>query len=288
MTLIRPSAVAALVLLAGCGEGVEPILPGFSFTVNPATITVFPGDTVRVRLTDPSGRPLRPTVLGSSTSAATIDTAGLVTAVAPGTGFVSVTAGTGGQAVTTTVPITVLGIALSPSQATIATGATVTLTPQFTGSPAAYGPLTWTSSDTTIATVSADGVVRGVGSGIARIAVSGREGRVRAEATVTVVGFGGWGSLTVRPIDVTLQVGATQQLEATVTLAPGSPAGTSRGVSYVSSDTAVATVSATGSITGRRGGTAVITVAMLASPTVTQAVRVTVVAPGLDRSGLDH
>jgi hypothetical protein len=93
---------------------------------------------------------------------------------------------------------------------------------------------------------------------------------VTGSVPVTVLG------ITVMPGAMTLQTGATQQLEAMVTLRPDAPAGTSRGVLYASSDTTVATVSPTGLVTGRRNGTAAITVAMAASPTTTRTVPVTV------------
>jgi uncharacterized protein YjdB len=273
------ASIAAVVVLAACGAEVDstsPVTPP-ALNVSPAAVTAVAGDTVRLRLTDDRGRPIRATVLGSSTAAATIDPTGLVTAVAPGTSVVTVTVRTGARDVTASVPVTVLGLSLGLQRAVVARGGSLTLRPTFVADSAAYGPLRWTSSDTTIAVVDGDGTVRGVGSGVARIAVvAGRDPRLRAEAEVTSLGCCGWESLTVQPSSVTLQPGGTEQITATVTLAPGAPAGISRGVLYSSSDTSVATVSAAGLITARRIGMAVVTVAMAASPAVTQAVAVTV------------
>ena len=279
----RPTPFAALALLVACGEGddLHPILQTRAVTVTPAAIVVLPGDTVRLRITDDRGRLVRPTLLGSSTAAATVDTAGLVTAVAAGTSAVTVVVGTGVTAVTTSVPVTVLGVSLDPRQATLVVGAILTLVPALVGDPAAYGALAWSSSDTTIATVRPDGRVVGVGcGGVARIAVvAARDPRLRAEAPIAVVGTGPIiGSVTVSPAEITLQPGATRQLTATVTLnrCGTPPTGTSREVTYTSSDTTVATVSPTGLITARRAGAAVVTVAAVAAPGVTQAVAVTV------------
>lgn len=102
MNLIRSSCVA-LLLLAGCGEGDDPVLAYDApvAKVSPAAITAFPGDPVRLRLTDGQGRPVRPVLLGSSSGAAVVDTGGLVTAIAAGASVVCATVpGTGGQTVT--------------------------------------------------------------------------------------------------------------------------------------------------------------------------------------------
>jgi uncharacterized protein YjdB len=275
--------LAAIFALMACGDGDDYTLPQQppALTVAPASITAMPGDTVRLRMTDDRGRPIRATLLGSSTGAATVDTAGLVTAVGPGTSVVTISVGIGAATVTASVPVTVLGLTLAPRQATIAVGATVALAPTLVGDSAAYGALRWTSSDTAVATVGADGRVVGVGcGGVARIGVvAARDPRLRAEATVTVVPVGTFmGPVTVTPTQVTLRPGATQQLSASATFNPCGtpPAGTSREVTFTSSDTTVATVSPTGLISARRIGAAVVTVAAVAAPGVTQAVTVTV------------
>ncbi len=290
MTLIRQSlAVAATFLLAAGCDGVDSVgIYGEAYlTVNPASISAVPGDTVRIRLTDDRGRTVRPTVLGVTGTAATIDTAGLVTARVPGTGVVSITAVIDGVTATASVPVTVLGFTLTPASASVAPGGgTFTFRPTFVGDSARYGTLVWSSSDTSVATVGADGRVVGRNNtGVVRItAVSSVDPRLRAEAEVAVAcGCPTVQSLTVTPITVTLQPGATQQLTASVVIPVGAPASVSRDVTYASSDTTVATVSATGLITARRNGTATVTVAAVAAPTVTQQVAVTVRDPHGDR-----
>jgi uncharacterized protein YjdB len=283
--LAAPAAPAALgtlalIALAGCGEEPDPVVvPGGSvLALTPATITAVPGDTVRLRVTDRAGRSLRPTVLGVTSGVATVDPTGLVTAVAPGTAMVTLTVTANGGTTTASIPITVLGIVLEPARATIAVGATAPFTPTFVGEVARYGTIVWSSTDTSVITVGPEGRVRGVGPGIAQVvATASADPRLRAEGeVVSVCVCGTIQALTVEPAALALAPGGTQQIAAVVTLAPGAPAGTSLGVLYASSDTTVATVSATGLVTGRRVGAATLTVAAVATPGLTRTVPVTV------------
>ncbi len=85
--------------------------------------------------------------------------------------------GTGDTAVT--------GISVSPSSATVAVGATTTLTATITPSNATNKTVTWSSSNTSIATVTSAGVVKGIAAGTATITAKSNNGKT-ATATVTV------------------------------------------------------------------------------------------------------
>lgn len=279
----RRIAALAAIALAGCGDDPVDLAP-VSITVTPASITAVPGDTVRVRVTTSGGGMITPLVLGSSSAVARVDANGLVTAVSPGTSVITATFDYNGQRVTGTIPVTVLGLSLEPTQATIAVGGTVFLRPTFIGDFSRYGGIRWSSSDSSVASVDAGGLVRGLRGGVARIAVfAANEPRLRGEATVTVQCLAQLpGSLTVVPTSVALQTGATQRLEVAGTTGGGvcgGPVTVVRDFIFRSSDTTVATVSADGVITARRGGTAVVTVALGPIPSVTQSVQVTVRDP---------
>lgn len=78
----------------------------------------------------------------------------------------------------------VQAISVSPTTATVAVGAAETLTATVT--PSSFTDVTWTSSDESVATVSAAGVVTGVSEGTATITATA--GAKTATCTVTVTG----------------------------------------------------------------------------------------------------
>src|SRR5207237_4133145 len=115
--------------------------------------------------------------------------------------------------------------------------------------------VTWASSNTSVATVSASGLVTGKVAGTATITATS-EGQ-SGTSTVTVVHVP-VASVSVTPPTASVQVGSTVQLTATPKDASGSPL-TGRTVTWASSDAGVATVSTSGLVTGRAAGTATIT-----------------------------
>ena len=78
------------------------------------------------------------------------------------------------------------GISLNKSTTSIVKEATETLTATVTPSNTTYDDVTWTSSDTSVATVNALGVVTGVAAGTAVITAITERGGFTASCTVTV------------------------------------------------------------------------------------------------------
>jgi uncharacterized protein YjdB len=142
------------------------------------------------------------------------------------------------------------------------TGVTATMsvqagqTQQITATPSpADAIVTYTSSDLSKATVSATGLVTGVAVGTANITVTAAKtgmasGTATVAVTVTAIPVV---TLTATPATTSVQVGQTQQITAAAVPADAT-------VTYMSSDEAKATVSATGLVTGVAVGTANITV----------------------------
>ena len=89
-----------------------------------------------------------------------------------------------GQFTSKDVPLT--GISLDKTSVEIATGKTSTLTVSFTPSNATNKTVTWTSSDTAVATV-ANGVVTAVAEGTATITATSADGNYAATCAVTVL-----------------------------------------------------------------------------------------------------
>jgi len=125
-----------------------------------------------------------------SSSDATIATVanGKVTAVKAGTATITVKTEDGGYtatcAVTVTIPVT--GVTLNKSTLALVAGSSATLATTITPEDATNKSVTWSSSDTSIATVS-DGKVTAVKAGTATITVTTTDGSKTATCTVTVV-----------------------------------------------------------------------------------------------------
>jgi uncharacterized protein YjdB len=82
------------------------------------------------------------------------------------------------------VPVT--SVSVSPTSASVAVGATTTLAATVAPSNATNKNLSWSSSNTSIATVNSSGVVSGVAAGTATITVTTQDGNKTATCAVTV------------------------------------------------------------------------------------------------------
>jgi hypothetical protein len=82
--------------------------------------------------------------------------------------------------------VAVTGVTVSPTSGTIATGATIQLTPTVSPSNANDKTVSWTSSNTGVATVNTSGLVTGVGGGSTVITVKTTDGSKTATSTITV------------------------------------------------------------------------------------------------------
>ena len=183
---------------------------------------------------------------------------------------------------------------LRPTTATVAPGtaqltalgATVQLTAQVldqNGQTMSGTPVSWTSSDTSVATVDASGLVTAAGNGTATITAAA--GSVSGTAAVTVSQE--VGAVTVTPAaDTLVAFGDTVQLSAEAFDANGHWVEGAE-FSWESDDDAVATVDASGLVTAAGNGTATITAAAgsvsgTAAVTVSQEVGAVTVTPAAD------
>ena len=238
-------------------------IPVASVAVSPASATLIVGATQQLTATplDANGNPLSGRTISWTTSApgvATVDANGLVTAVAPGSATVTATSeGKSGTSAITVNPAPVASVAVTPGSATVSVGGTqqLTATPlDANGNPLSGRAVSWTTSAQGVATVDANGLVTGVATGSATITATS-EGKSGTSAITVAVPVA---SVSVSPTAATILVGGTQQLTATPLDANGNPL-SGRTVTWVSSNTAVATVSASGLVTGVAPGSATIT-----------------------------
>jgi uncharacterized protein YjdB len=240
--------------------------PVATVAVQPATPSLLVGASVTLSTTlaDAAGAVLTNravTWVSSDPGVATVTDVGLVAAIAPGTATITATSeGKTGVARVTVTPVPLATVAVQPSAVSLTAGGTATLTPVMTdvnGAPASR-PVTWTSSDTRIAGVSAAGIVTGAAPGTATITAES-EGKT-GTATVTVTSVPA-ASVTVEPATVTVQSLRTTTLTATVKDAAGNVLA-GRAVKWASSNLLVATVSESGVVTGLLPGTATISAAV--------------------------
>jgi uncharacterized protein YjdB len=242
-----------------------------SISVSPSTISLYPGSTsplsaiAKDSVNDAvTGQTI--TWSSSNTKVATVSTSGIVTAIAIGSAVISAQVGTSAGTVTGTASVSVVqapvtAVAVSPKTVSMTAGTKSQLTATATtasGTVVTNVTPTWSSNNTSAATVSSSGMVTGVNAGSATVTVSVSGLSATASITVSAAAAAPVASVTVTPATVSLAVGATQQATATDKSSSGATtSGTTP--SWSSSNTGVATVSSSGLVTGVAAGTATIT-----------------------------
>ena len=246
-----------------------------SIVVSPKADTIPVGSTLDLKAvhTDAKGATVAgKTILWASldTKIATVSSSGRVTAVAPGTARIAggLSTALNDTAFVTVVPVTSQPnqpneIVVSPKADTIPTvGGTLDLKAVVTDAKGATAnaTVTWTSLNPSIVGVVASGRVTGVAKGVGRIVAS--SGVAKDTATVWVAPAAAADpdpvgeSVVVSPEKAAIgSVGGTTQLSAVVTDANGAPT-TSKTVLWASLDANVASVNASGRVTGVAPGTA--------------------------------
>ena len=188
---------------------------------------------------------------------------GTVTAVAKGT--TTITAKAGEKSVTCTVIVTeaattegaVVGVTLNKTALSLEVDAEDTLVPTIAPETASNKKVTWSTSDAAVATVDANGKVKGIKVGSATITVTTEDGSKSATCAVTVKEktVAAIESIVVNPATVKLEVGKTTVLG--VIVKPDNVA--DKTVTWKSSDESKATVDSKGCVTAKAEGTVTIT-----------------------------
>lgn len=209
----------------------------------------------------------------SNSSVASVSALGVVSAVAPGTATITATA-VADAGKTATADVTVLaarGVVVTPAATTLGSGDTKQLTADVIVDAGLPTTVTWSTSASSIATVSNQGLVTGVALGTATItATSTADGTLQGTAQVTV-------APVVRQVVITppssssLFLGQTTTLVATVT----ADAGLAQTVNWSTSNSAVAIVSTSGVVSAVSAGSVVITATSTADATKSASVAFT-------------
>ncbi len=226
----------------------------------------------------------------SDESVATIDKNGNLIAIKKGTVTITVKSKDGKYSATCKVAITekeieIESVSISGSSS-VTVGSSIKLSATFNPDNATIQKLTWKSSDESIATVDANGNVKGLKAGTVTITVTTENGKT-ATKKITIKekstshnngGSSGSGNdtPTVEPTSVDISgnkevyVGDSIQLSATV-----SPSNaTNKSVTWKSSNESIATVDGNGKVTGVSAGTVNITVTTANGKSTTYEVKV--------------
>ncbi len=171
-------------------------VPVTSVSLDKTSLGLTEGDTETLTATvEPSDATNKNVTWSTSDASIATVTDGVVTAVAPGTATITVTTEDGNKTATCAVTVTaatvpVTGVTLNKTSTSLYVGDTETLTPTITPDNATNKNVTWSSDDTSVATVDASGLVTAVARGTAVITATAADGSgASASCTVTVSSY---------------------------------------------------------------------------------------------------
>ena len=229
-------------------------------TLDKETATLEIGQTTTLTATVLPATATTKTVTWTSDNEAVaiVDANGNVSAVGVGTATITVTTKSGSKTATCVVTVkeatvAVTGVTLNRDKTSTAVGKYVTLIATILPEDATNKKVTWTSSDTSIATVDSKGRIKGIAPGVATITVTTDDGNFKASAIVTIVPV--VTEITLDKTAITLEIGQTDTIIAKVV--PNNA--TSKSITWSSSDVSVATVDSNGTVVAVAPGTATIT-----------------------------
>ena len=280
-TVVSFLSFCLLIVSTGCSGGnsyhSDP-LPGKTLTsisVSPATASIVAGATQQftamATYSDGSTADVTSTAtwISASVGAATINSAGMATAVAVGSTTVTASlSGVSGTAMLTVTAATktVTAISVSPATPSIAVGATQQFTATATYSDNSTANVTstatWTSANKAAATISSTGLATAVAVGSSTVTAS--QGGISGTAmlTVTAATTKTVTSIAVTPATPSIALGATQQFTATATYSDNSTANVTSTVNWTVANQDVATIDSAGLATPIASGSTSITASL--------------------------
>ena len=255
------TAAAAILLITSCGKK-EETAGVSSVAVTPSRIEIIEGESAVLSASvSPEAASDRAVAWSSSDrSVATVDKAGTVHGLRPGTATVTATAeGKSGTCAVTVKAkaVNVTEVTLDRAELTLTEGETETLTATVKPDNADNRKVAWSSDKTDVATVDGDGRVTAVKAGVATVTVTTEDGGKTASCKVTVKAKAvNVTEVTLDKTELTLTEGETETLTATVR--PDNA--DNRKVTWSSDKTDVATVDGDGRVTAVKAGVATVTV----------------------------
>ncbi len=242
--------------------------------IQSSTLSVVAGEMLALNADSTNGATL--SWASSKTEVATVDTNGVVTAVAAGVTSITVTASLDGETATDTVSVVVTDPTATVLTVTLGNVPTLIVGESFTATAVTSIPgatLTWASTNEAVATVD-NGVITAVGAGAGSITVTAVAG---GQSATAVTSFRVESAPVEEVVELEVSIPSLPTLEAGEQYAIN-PTANKAGATfaYTSLNTAIATVDANGVITAVAAGVAEIEVtATLGDETATS--RVTLV-----------
>ena len=265
MTWLRPVVVLVLLvpLIACGGSSKQSGLTLLSIQITPANPSISAGATQQFsamgKYSDGSSQDLTSTAIWNSSNptVATIAPAGRATAKAAGTASITAASGskTGSAVLTVTAPVLVSIARLSPLPLRSLRGLSQQFTATGTLSDGSMQDLTasatWKSSASPVAMVSTTGLAQGVAVGTSTI--TAMSGTISGTANLTVTAAL-LTSISVTPANASVPLGILRPFTATGTYSDGTMPDISNQVTWSSSSSTIASISAAGIATARNLG----------------------------------
>ena len=263
-------ALAGFSIVLGCGGNGPnngsngPALTSISVTAASGSIVV--NQTVQMTATgtysDHTKMDLTNSVSwsSSSTSLATISASGVLTAISNGKVSITATMNSVSGSSQVTIAPALVSIAITPSRASIAreTALQFTATGSYTDNSMQNitASVNWSSSNTSVATVSntspTKGLVQGVSAGT--VTISATSGSISGTTSLTVTSATAT-SLAIAPTNASLALDVSQQFTATATFSDGTSQDVTNVVSWSSRNSSIATITVSGLATAKNLGT---------------------------------
>ncbi len=240
-------------------QNIEPIpIAPTDISLNPKGALLEVSDTIQFEVIYyPTNAYEKALWQSSMESVVKVDEKGLVTAVSPGQSIITVTTNETGLSASCFVvvkPSSAGSITLDYEDVSLNIGETVKLTATVLPEEASDKSVSWASSDPGIASVDENGTVTAVTSGKTTITATINDAGLSASCTVTVNAKPAE-SITLDHENVSLNIGETLKLIATVLPDNASD----KSVTWVSSDSVIASIDESGLVTAISEGAATIT-----------------------------
>ncbi len=270
---------------------VEPVVNVTKITLDKTKVTIDISKSEKVTATVTPSNATNKTVVwtSSNTKVATVSSYGNITAKGEGTATISAKAADNSN-IKATVSVTVIkpvvnatGVTLNKTSATLNVGKSITLVPTVTPANVTDNTVTWSSSDEKVASVSSTGVVKALKQGKATITAKTSSGGFTSSAVITVTKP----TVRVRQLRLnksktTITAGKTEKVSATIEPTDA----TNKNVTWTSSDPSIAKVSSSGTITGIKAGTAIITAVSTDNNEIKSAISVTIEKQPVNPTGV--